>query len=158
MNRLPRSRSGALFVALCLLGAGLAAASQPAALAGPASHPARTSSTAAPAGQVIPGEYIVVMKPRADASATAAVRRSALRNGGDVLFDYSHALKGFSARLPEQAVAALANNPNVLYIELIDETVEVVVTQPTRRGVWTGSTSPAAAPRPGLPLRPARPG
>ena len=57
------------------------------------------------------------MKRRADVSASAAVRRAAVRNGGDVLFDYSAALDGFAARLPAPALEAVEANPNVAYVE-----------------------------------------
>ena len=116
MDRLPRSRS--FLVALSLVGAGLAAIAQPVAHAGPTTDDRSGSAPiTSPAGQVIEGEYIVVMKPRAEISATQEVRRTALRSGGEILFDYSAALDGFAARLPAQALEAVENDPNVAYVE-----------------------------------------
>ena len=36
---------------------------------------------------------------------------------GTLRFTYSHALKGFAADLPEQALEGLRHNPNVAYVE-----------------------------------------
>ena len=66
---------------------------------------------------MVEGEFIVVMNPRAEISATQEVRRTALRGGGEILFDYSAALDGFAARLPEQALQAVKNDPDVAFVE-----------------------------------------
>ncbi len=66
---------------------------------------------------MVEGEFIVVMKRRAEISATQEVRRTAVRGGGEILFDYSAALDGFAARLPEQALQAVKNNPDVAFVE-----------------------------------------
>jgi subtilisin family serine protease len=64
----------------------------------------------------IPGQYIIVFKddvrdvPGLAKGLTAA-------HGGSLRHIYSHALKGFAARLPEQAAAALARNPHVSFVE-----------------------------------------
>jgi len=89
---------------------------------------AAAASTAAaevrrPAGaRAIPGSYIVVL--REDGAAAAAPRRPsevagemAALHGGAVTFVYEHALRGFAARLPARAAAALAGDPRVLYVE-----------------------------------------
>jgi subtilisin family serine protease len=65
----------------------------------------------------IPGQYVVVLKedlPGPDVAAAAADLARA--HGGTVRHTYSHALKGFSAYLSEQAAAALARNPRVEYV------------------------------------------
>jgi subtilisin family serine protease len=56
--------------------------------------------------------YIVVL--RADARDDVAASASSM--GGTVHFRYAHALKGFAATLPAQALAALQQNPQVDYI------------------------------------------
>jgi len=60
--------------------------------------------------------YIVVLHDNV-ASPAAAAREIAGQVGGQVGFVYEHALKGFSIRLPEQALMALERNPNVKYVE-----------------------------------------
>jgi subtilisin family serine protease len=65
---------------------------------------------------VLADRYIVVFRddvqnPGALADALAA------QFGGSVHFRYAHALKGFAATLPAAAVAGIAQNPNVAYIE-----------------------------------------
>ncbi|HSW15209.1 MAG TPA: S8 family peptidase [Solimonas sp.] len=72
------------------------------------------------AGGLIPEQYIVELAP---AEATAGpVRQAALRliagvGGGELRQVYSHALKGFSVRLPAVAAEALARHPGVRRIE-----------------------------------------
>jgi subtilisin len=61
----------------------------------------------------IPGQYIVVLKRGADRAAAVANARSF---NGDVFMEYSHAINGFAARLPEAALPALERNPNVLFV------------------------------------------
>lgn len=64
----------------------------------------------------IPGKYVVVFKDHVrDVRGTAAH----LAAGPGVRLErvFTHALKGFSAALPEQAVQALRQNPNVAYVE-----------------------------------------
>src|SRR5919205_554306 len=65
------------------------------------------SASAAPSGR-----YIVVLKDSV-ASPLLAARQQAGRYGANVGFVYSHALKGYSAALSSQRVAALRANPNV---------------------------------------------
>ena len=76
------------------------------------------------AGDVIPGQYIVVLQSPAlraangnAESAAAYADRVAQTYDGEVLFTYDTALSGFAARLPAPALAALQNDPNVDYIE-----------------------------------------
>jgi len=72
-------------------------------------------------GTIIPGRYIVVLKDDvADPQATADELGRA--HGLGLGFIYSSALKGFSAAIPERALAALGRDPRVDFIEP-DQTV-----------------------------------
>lgn len=107
------------FLALAF-GACAAAFAQPADP--PADHPYGAS-------QPIPGRYIVVFKGHvANPAATAA---NLMRGtGGQLHQTYSRAIRGFAATLPDWAVRALRNNPNVDYVEQ-DQTVSLNTDQPT---------------------------
>ena len=64
----------------------------------------------------ISGQYIVVF--RQDVAQPAALAAQMVgQAGGRLLHTYTAAIKGFSARLPDAAVSALAKNPNVERIE-----------------------------------------
>ncbi len=65
---------------------------------------------------VVPGRYIVVLKDNVGDSRAAA-RALARAHGLGLGLVYSSALKGFSASIPERALAALARDPRVDYIE-----------------------------------------
>ncbi len=77
----------------------------------------------------VSGQYIVVMRSgaNADANRIAAVA-TARGNGAQLLSEYSAALKGFAARLPQRALDALRSNPNVDYIEA-DQIMRLNTTQ-----------------------------
>jgi subtilisin family serine protease len=78
-------------------------------------------------GEVIPGQYIVVFKD----GVTDPVALAAGKNGkhkGQLKHAYSSVLKGFAAQLSDEAVAALAADPDVAYIEQ-DQVVHADVTQ-----------------------------
>lgn len=62
------------------------------------------------------GQYVVVFRD-AVADPPGLARQLVRAHGGSLLFAYSSAIKGFAARLPEPAVAALARNSLVAYIE-----------------------------------------
>jgi subtilisin family serine protease len=68
------------------------------------------------ADAVVPERYIVVFRDSVRDVPTLS-RRLVAAMGGELKFSYTTAIKGFSARLPEQAVVALARNPSVAYIE-----------------------------------------
>lgn len=98
------------------------------------------SSPADPvAGDVIPGQYIVVLKdaqiraanaPDGEADPPDVVAAQVVNAfGGEVLYTYDSALSGFAAVLPEEAVAELEQNPDVEYVEP-DTVVTALVTQP----------------------------
>jgi len=77
----------------------------------------------------IPDQYIVVLKDDVSDVEGEAVRLSrdfgGDRNGGHT---YTHALKGFSVRMPEARAAKLAEDPRVAFVEE-DGVVSLVTTQ-----------------------------
>jgi subtilisin family serine protease len=86
-------------------------------------------------GAVVPGSYIVVLKPgvaakpgAAGLSASLVALDLAVRHGGTVTHVYEHALSGFAIRLSERAARALARDPRVEYVEE-DGVVEAIATQ-----------------------------
>ena len=82
---------------------------------------ARTANFAAGAGasaqaEVIPGQYIITFTD--DVKDIPGVAKGLMaQHGGELGFTYSSALKGFSAKLPAQAVEALQRNPQVARVE-----------------------------------------
>lgn len=83
-------------------------------------------ATPAPGARVIPGRYIVVLKPGANARAVA--EQTVRTHGGTVHFIYESALNGFAASLPAAAVEALRHDPKLAYIEA-DQVVSLASTQ-----------------------------
>jgi subtilisin family serine protease len=68
------------------------------------------------ASEVIPDRYVVVLVD--DGSDPEPLARAVTAPaGGQLHFVYRHALRGFAATLPQRAVAALRNNPNVARVE-----------------------------------------
>jgi subtilisin family serine protease len=67
-------------------------------------------------GQVIPGEYIVVFRPGV-ADVPGLARQVAARHDGEISFVYQHAIQGFAAKLPPEAVDALSRHPLIDWIE-----------------------------------------
>ena len=65
---------------------------------------------------LVPGQYVVVFHKdvRTAPGLTSSLAR---RHGVSIQYSYQYALKGFSASMPPAAAAALANNPNVAYVE-----------------------------------------
>ena len=83
----------------------------------------------------IPGRYVIVFKDSV-ANPAAETANMMQGRGGKLLHTYSKALKGFSATLPDTAVQALRNNPNVRFIEQ-DQTVSLTaVTSPENNATW----------------------
>jgi subtilisin family serine protease len=67
---------------------------------------------------VVPDEYIVVMKPGFQVGQNReSLRGEVAALGGQVLSVYDVLLNGFAAKLPPQALNALRRNPNVDFIE-----------------------------------------
>ena len=94
---------------------------------GPADAELEPTAAAVDAGRPIPDRYIVVFRDgvaRGPALAAQLVRAA----GGELHFTYEHALNGFAATLPAQAIAGISRNPNVAYVEQ-DAVVTIVATQ-----------------------------
>ncbi|MEO6332096.1 MAG: S8 family serine peptidase [Gemmatimonadaceae bacterium] len=70
----------------------------------------------AQSAEVIPGEYIVVLKDAVRDASEVSTRLIAA-HGGTRRFTYTRALKGFAARLPDAAAQALRLDPAVAYVE-----------------------------------------
>ena len=95
-----------------------------------AAQPDGPNLALAPAGaesEPIPGQYLVVFDDGV-ADAPGLARRLTAAQGGTLRFTYEHAVKGFAAKLSEQAAEALARNPNVAYVEQ-DQVVRASTTQ-----------------------------
>lgn len=78
-------------------------------------------------GDLIPGQYIVVFNDDVR-DPPGLARQLVIAHAGSLLFSYSGVLNGFAAKLSDQAVAAMARNPNVAYVEQ-DQTVSISTTQ-----------------------------
>ena len=74
--------------------------------------------------------YIVVLHESVESPAAAA-SEIAGQVGGQIGFIYEHALKGFSIRVPAQAVAGLKRNPKVKYVATDDLRYAFEQTVPT---------------------------
>lgn len=61
--------------------------------------------------------YIVVLDKGMSTASAKNVRSMAASNGAKVYQNYSSAINGFAAKLPQRALTALRNNPNVAFIE-----------------------------------------
>ena len=95
-----------------------------------AAQPDGPNLALAPTGaesEPIPGQYLVVFDDGV-ADAPGLARRLTAAQGGTLRFTYEHAVKGFAAKLSEQAAEALARNPNVAYVEQ-DQVVRASTTQ-----------------------------
>ena len=77
---------------------------------------ALTTGQQADRARTVPGHYIVVFRDTV-ADVPGLAYGLAAAHGSSPRFVYEHALKGFAAELPEQAVEALSHNPNVAYVE-----------------------------------------
>ncbi len=73
---------------------------------------------------VIPDQYIVVLEERVQ-EPTAVAREHAQRHGAEVLYTYQHAIKGYTARLPERRLEEVRSDERVDYVEP-DKTAEIV--------------------------------
>jgi subtilisin family serine protease len=78
--------------------------------------PPEVSAVASQRSQVLPGEYIVVFADDVT-DAPGLARRLVAAHRGTLRFTYEAALKGFAARLADEAVAALERHPGVAYVE-----------------------------------------
>jgi subtilisin family serine protease len=78
-------------------------------------------------GGPIRDQYIVVFNDDVP-DAPGLARRLNAERGGTMLYTYTGVLKGFAARMSEQAAEALRRNPNVAYVEQ-DQEVTLAATQ-----------------------------
>ncbi|MGH2767823.1 MAG: S8 family peptidase [Actinomycetota bacterium] len=86
------------------------------------------AAMASPAASgLAPTRLIVVLNDSVGDPASVAAEHAA-RFSGAVVHVYRHALKGYAASFPGGALAALAKDPRVAYVEL-DQTVSAVATQ-----------------------------
>ena len=77
---------------------------------------------------VVAGRYIVVLDDDASGPTLSAATATAVRAGGTVHQEYSHAIDGFAATLPAAALDAVRHDPSVDYVEP-DTTVSIASTQ-----------------------------
>ena len=68
--------------------------------------------------QLIPGEYIVVLKDDADVGAGAGAARG---RGGEVVAEWATALRGYAVRGGPSLILDLRADPNVQYVEQVQE-------------------------------------
>jgi len=94
----------------------------------PASAYAAPLLRATDPAQSIPDQWIVIFQPGTP-DAAHLTDRLVREHGGQLRFKYEHAIQGFAARLPSQAVDALRKNPNILFIEQ-DRAVTLATSQP----------------------------
>jgi subtilisin family serine protease len=85
---------------------------------------AQESAPLAPEQGVIPGQYIVVLEEEAR-DPTAVAREHARRYGAQVLYTYQHALKGYTARIPDHRLDEVLAEERVEYVER-DGTMTIV--------------------------------
>src|SRR5436853_4286403 len=107
----------------------------------------------------VPGQYIIVFQDTvADPGGLAQSLVQA--QGGTLLHTYTSALKGFAARLPDAAVAALGQNPRIAYVEP-DQEVSVSGPQSLdridQRALPHAGTSTATSPHPPVAQRASEP-
>ncbi|GAA3114507.1 serine protease [Planomonospora alba] len=110
----------------CALLGGTAMAAEAATAAAPESGPVRR-----PSGELVPGQYIVVLEEGA-AQGAAEVREEAEEltgeRGGEVARTFSAGVEGFAVRASEREARLLAGDPDVAYVEQ-DARVGVAGTQ-----------------------------
>ena len=114
--------------AFAVVAAGLVVATAGAGVAG-ADDEQQVPVSCTDSADAIQDQYIVVMRPGAQAAANrVAAVLEARRNGAEVSYEYGTALHGFAARLPARALDLLRRNPAVEYIEA-DQTMRLSATQ-----------------------------
>ncbi len=94
---------------------------------------AATPAGAAPkTGDKVPGQYIVVFKDSVG-DVNGKVDALAVQHGLGVQRTYSHALKGFAAKIPDARLAMLQADPDVAFID--QDTVMTIAAQTTPTGI-----------------------
>ncbi len=92
-----------------------------------------TPAGAAPkSGDKVPGQYIVVFKPSVG-DVDGKVNALAAQHGLGVQRTYSHALKGFAAKIPDARLAKLQADPDIAFID--QDTVMTIAAQTTPTGI-----------------------
>lgn len=94
-----------------------------------------TALVAVPASAAAPDfeEVVVVLQPT-DRPVPQQAEALANAHSGDLGYIYTTALQGFTLTLPSSGVDALARNPNVAYVEPVQQ-VEAFGTQPIPTGI-----------------------
>ena len=82
--------------------------------------------------QLIPGEYIVVLNEGADVSEGA---RGARGRGGDVVAEWATAIRGYAVRGGPNLILQLRADPNVQYVEQVQEFTTQVDQSPATWGL-----------------------
>ena len=103
--------------------------------------------------QKVPGHYIVVLKGSV-ADPAAVAKEMGSKHGLALGFIYSHALKGFSAEIPDAVLDKVKNDKRVNYVEL-DQVVQAFAVSPqanpNSNGNGRGSGSSVTQPPQKLP-------
>ena len=86
-------------------------------------------TNAAEAGRPIPDRYLVVFREGVP-NVRALAARMVSAAGGELHYTYEHALDGFAATLPAQAIIGIRRNPYVAYVEQDSVVTIVATTQP----------------------------
>ncbi len=92
----------------------------------------RPAAAAPQNGDKVPGQYIVVFKDSV-AGVEAKVDALAAQHGLGVQRVYSHALKGFAAKIPDARLAKLQADPDVAFVD--QDTVLSIDEQKTPTGI-----------------------
>ena len=131
--------------AVVVTAAALAASAVGPGLAGADDEP-QVTVEATDSPSAIAGQYIVVMRPGAQAAANrVAAVVEARRNGAQVQREYGTALQGFAGTLSARALDILRSNPNVASIEA-DQQVALLDIQ------WPATVGLDRVDQRGLPL------
>jgi len=112
------TRSGGSLAATLALSIFSLACSESASPTSLRESPARARAAEAPSGQlvVIPGQYIVTFADSVD-DVPGLAKKIANQYGSSPMFTYTSAIKGFAAKLPDQAIQGLQHNPQIESVE-----------------------------------------
>ena len=114
-------------IALAAILAGALACSPDSALS-PVAPVSPSLSVASVAGSPIADRYIIVFD-RGVQDVPGLARALTTAHGGTLHFTYQNAIKGFAARLPAPAAAAIARHPSVTLVEADQEMFAIGTTQ-----------------------------
>src|SRR5215213_6796591 len=69
-------------------------------------------------GHAVPGQYIVILKDRVDSDSVPAIAEELTKAAKATLIHvFQWAIKGFSAKMSEEAARAISRDPRVDYVE-----------------------------------------